>query len=333
LRLSGEPAQTPFLQRVCAPNEPDVVLPTQNLAITGALTAEALLATPEHQDSIYARLYRRVLPPGLSQVTAMLAQQPTLVSVELGANEIFGASDGAYVPGQTVVPVSVWAPQYRQVLDNVQRATSRALLVGLPTRALDFPGLRLGDELWAARATFVPFNVAVSSDCRGSANALLVPVIVTTAVRTGVFNALHHLGRYRLSCKDSPALAPNGSVIRDFVLSPTDLALVDRQLTEMDQLIRTEAVQRGFAYYTLGALYDDVNHKARFNAITLVTAQAPYGPYFSLDGVHPSARGAQVLAEAAARALDERYEAGIGPRATLTAARSTESSVPPISDR
>jgi lysophospholipase L1-like esterase len=40
----------------------------------------------------------------------------------------------------------------------------------------------------------------------------------------------------------------------------------------------------------------------------MMTTNHPYGSLISLDGIHPSAAGARVLAEAAAQALDARYD-------------------------
>jgi lysophospholipase L1-like esterase len=308
VRVSGEDAGAPFLSRLCAPNEPGVTLPAGNVAVNGALTAAALYATPEQPDPFYAPLYSRVLPSGLSQVTAMMVQHPTFVSVELGANEVLGARDGAYIPFKTVVPVAAWVPDYRKVLDAVQQMTSHAVLVGLANHAINFPSFRTGDELWQARATFAPFNVVVSVDCQASANVLFVPVIVPTAVAKGAYYQSHQYGPYPLSCADSPPLAPDGSVIRDYILSPADIALVDAQLSQMNAIIRVEALTRRFAYFALGTLYDEVNVKAPFSAVTLMTSSQPYGPYISLDGVHPSAAGNAILAAAAARAITDRQE-------------------------
>jgi lysophospholipase L1-like esterase len=42
-----------------------------------------------------------------------------------------------------------------------------------------------------------------------------------------------------------------------------------------------------------------------------MTSSQPYGPYVSLDGIHPTAAGQRILAEAAARALNETYGFGI----------------------
>src|SRR5688572_2094118 len=314
IRVSGEAAAAPLLSRVCAPNEPGVTLPAGNVAISGARTVHALNATPESPDPNYTPLYARVLPPGMSQVTAMEAQNPKIVSVELGGNEILGTHHGAYVPGQTFVPVSVWVTDYRKVVDRVQAATKKALLVGLIDHAISFPAFRAGSELWAANSTFAPFHVTVSDDCSvapGKDNVLFVPVRVGAAAAQGAARRSQGLSPFVLSCANAPATDATGTVIRDYVLSPAELALIDAQFAAMNAIIRAEAESRGFAYFALSALYEEVSTKAAFSAITLLTSAEPFGPFIGLDGIHPSAEGARVLAEAAAAALNVRYNMAI----------------------
>jgi lysophospholipase L1-like esterase len=79
----------------------------------------------------------------------------------------------------------------------------------------------------------------------------------------------------------------------------------------MNAVIRNEASARGFAYFPLGALYEGVVTKPAFSAVAIMTTAQPYGPYISLDGIHPSAEGARVIADAAATALNARYRLGI----------------------
>jgi len=311
VRVSGEGAATPFLSRICAPNEAGVTLPTGNVAISGARTTHALTATPEQPDPSYAPLYARVLPPGMSQVTAMEAQNPKIVSVELGANEVLGAREGAFVPGQTVVPVAFWAPGYHQVVERVDRVAKHAVLVGLIDHARSFPSFRTGAELWAARATFTPFNVAVNADCSvppGSDNLLFVPVRVLQAAFEGAGRARAGIpGPAVLSCANFPNVDANGIAIRDYVLGPSDVAQLDAQFAAMNAIIRAEAEAHGFAYFALSALYEVANTKPPFSAITMLTSPQPFGPLVSLDGLHPSAEGSRVLAEAAAAALAAQY--------------------------
>jgi lysophospholipase L1-like esterase len=304
-RTSDEAAGLPFLQRQCMPNEDGVVLPTGNVAIDGARTGQALTATPENPDPGHATQYPRVLAPGQSQVTAMESQNPKIVSVELGGNDILGASHGFYAPGVNVVPVAYWEPQYREVVARVDAAAKHAVLVGLLNDVRSFPAFRTGAEFWTARATFAPFNVAISANCEGSTNLLFVPFIVPTAVGTGAFYASKGFGQYTLSCANSPA------PVEDYILDATDVSAVNAQLAAMNAVIQNEAQTRGFAYFPLGALYEGPVTKPAFNAIAIMTTAQPYGPYISLDGIHPSAEGARVIADAAATAINTTYHLAI----------------------
>jgi hypothetical protein len=185
--------------------------------------------------------------------------------------------------------------------------TKHGVLVGLIDDVRDFPSYRSGAELWDARATFAPFNVSVANDCAGSPNQLFVPVRVSVAVATGAAYRTQGLGPYPLSC----ANAPSASGIQDYVLGPDDVAALNAQLGAMNAIVRSEAQARGFAYFELGALYEDAVVKAPFNAVTHMTSAQPYGPFISLDGLHPSAAGSRVLADAAARAVNATYGLGI----------------------
>jgi hypothetical protein len=205
----------------------------------------------------------------------------------------------------------VWKPLYTQVVEAVARTTKRAVLVGLIEDAMEFPSFRTAKELWDARATFAPFNVAVGEDCGtiNSTNVLFVAVRVPDAAARGAARArAGEPGPHVLNCFN----APSSSGIQDFVLTAAEIALLNAQSAQRDAFIRSEAERRRFAYARLGALYSDVNVKEPFNAITLMTSPQPYGLYVSLDGFHPSAEGARILAEAAAAALNKRYHLRIG---------------------
>jgi hypothetical protein len=301
-RLSGESAAADPSTLSCAPLLPGVTLPVDNVSISGALTQNALLTTPQ---STTDPLYSRVLQPGMTQVSTMMALNPKLVSVELGATEVLGARSGIAIPGVSIVPLQVWQPLYDQVLDSVQKVTKMAVLVGLIGDAASFPAFRRSAEMWNDRLEFAALNVAVNADCNGSQNLLFVPIKVESAVLSGAQLAAQHLGPAPLSC------AAGGPTDQDLVLTPAELAVVNAQIHAMSAHIRSEATRRGFAYFELGALYDRSDLKPPFSVVTMMTTLAPYGPLISLDGVHPSAAGAAVLARAAAAALDETYRLGL----------------------
>ena len=304
-RVSGESVAAPEGTLSCAPNEPGVVLPTQNNAIPGALTQDALSTRPEDRTDAYSsQLYRRFLPEGLSQVSAFLSQNPKFAIIELGANDILGIHSGVVIPGASFVPFAVWAGQYNAVLDQVGTVTRQGLLVGLGREISKLSSLRRGTELWADRAAFLSaFNVDVSANCETSANLIVVPAVVPAAVANGLGRRAAGAGPFTLSCAEGPFN------VQDRVLTPTEAAAVDAQLVQMSDHIQGQAAARGYAFIELEVLYG--LPKPTFSVVAFMTGGAPYGPNISLDGLHPSAAGHTILANAAARAIEDRYNVGL----------------------
>lgn len=316
-RVNGE---SPFVRSsICAPREDESMAPVQNLALSEALTANALGTTPESPSPASWRLrgafYSRVLGAGQTQLTAMLAQQPDLVSVEFGVNEVLGARSGLVVPGVTIVPVSAWRPAYDQLIAGVKSAGAQVLLVGLLSDVTNFPSLRKGSELDANRAELAGFGIVVGADCGTTAsdNHIFVPAKVIGTYAAA--KAAQAAGRPApiLGCADVPGT-------QDYVLTPADIATLDAQLGAMNTHVRNIAAENGFAFFDLDPLYGQRNLKAPFSASALLTSDEPYGPDISADGVHPSGAGHRILAREAAKALNVTYHLGVS-RGTVVARR------------
>lgn len=299
MRLSGEGFSG---SSVCAPNEPGVQLPTQDVALAGALAGYALFVTPAIADGA-APWYSRVLPPGMTQVSAALSQNPTLVSVELGGNDILGTLGGRVVPGATFTPLANYEQALGAVLDAVGSVAPKVLVVGMSTDGTNIPALRRGDEIWADREEFAALHVDVSADCDGSPNYINASVKSLIMVFTGAFTSTHGLPNPVYSCADIPSLTDD-----DFVLTPADITFLNGMLVQMRDFAQQQAAARGYAFTTIGALYDRQNLKPPvYSVISQLTSGHPYGPYISLDGVHPFPLGESVLARAAANALNKNY--------------------------
>jgi hypothetical protein len=292
-RLSGESI---LGSTVCAPLSAGVSLPTQNVALAGALAIDALTTTPQIAGTAFP-WYARVLPPGTTQVTAALAQHPTIVSVELGANEILHTTSGLLIPGVTFATLPQFAVPYHAVLDAIGTAQPEAVLVGLPLDAANFPSLRRADEIWADRAEFAALHVAVSNDCATSGNYINVSVKSLNLVLAAASSPTPVV----FSCADVPNT-------QDLVLTPPDIAFLNGLLAQMDADVRQEAAARGYAYFSLGALFDRSDIKGgKYSIISQLLSPLPYGPFISLDGVHPNALGHSILAGAAAAAINKTY--------------------------
>ncbi|HEV8446565.1 MAG TPA: hypothetical protein VGQ44_07085, partial [Gemmatimonadaceae bacterium] len=147
-RLSGEGAGDDPAQLSFSPDEAGVFLPVDNVGLNGARTHDALYATAQNiTDQGNAKIYSRVLQPGQTQVSTMMAANPKLVSVELGANEVLQARSGIAIEGGNLASFDAWAPVYDQVLDSVQKVTKMAVVVGLIDDLGHAAAFRTGDEL------------------------------------------------------------------------------------------------------------------------------------------------------------------------------------------
>ncbi|GAC1697725.1 MAG: SGNH/GDSL hydrolase family protein [Gemmatimonadaceae bacterium] len=302
-RINGDPAAG---SNVCAGLLPGVTLPVANVAIDGSITQEALSVTPEIAgigDPFRGALFSRVLRPGHTQVTEMIAQHPKFVSVELGANELLRGRAGILIPGLTFIPYAAWQADYDRVVAAVRSTRARALLIGL-ARELDvFPSFRRGRELWAARAQFEALYVKVSAGCDGADrdNVLFVYPIILRAVAEAQAAAAAGRPMPVLSCADVP-----GTV--DFILTPSDVAVLNGQMVRMNAHIQSLAAENGYAFMQLGALYDRADLKGPLDVRSFLFSPQPFGALISLDGIHPSAAGHAILAEAAARAIGLRRD-------------------------
>jgi hypothetical protein len=267
---------------ICMPLQPGVTLPANNVAISGAATRDALFSTPETK----GQRYSRVLPAGHTQVSAMQAQNPTFVSVELGANEVLPAATGLVT---SMTPYEEWTRDYDEVIAAVQSTGARALLVGLPSNAATFPSVRRAREFFNEWPYLLTLGIRVSFTCYFSSNYLFVPGYVLTLLSRAPTSA---------TCANVP-----GTV--DYVVTAAELGAINNRLAQMNAYIQAHANANGYAYFSIDAVYG--LPKPRFRVVDVLFSSTPFGPYMSLDGVHPNSQGQSLLATAAVQAINARY--------------------------
>jgi hypothetical protein len=277
------------VMNTCAPLRDGIAPPTNSVAISGAKAYDALHTTPEGEaahNERAGRLYSRVLAPGQTQVTAMLAQTPTFVSVELAANEVLPASTGRV---SAMTPFADWAAVYDQIINAVKSTGARAVLVGVPNNAAQFPSIRRAREFFYEWPYLLPLGIKVSLNCYFTSNYVFIPGFVLTLMAAAPTTA---------SCADVPGAA-------DYVLTSGDIATINSRMAQMNSYIQSKANENGYAYFSLSALYD--LPKPSFSILDVLFSNSPFGPNISLDGVHPSAQGQTILANAAVQAINATY--------------------------
>jgi hypothetical protein len=247
-------------------------------------------------------LYKAVLLPKNTQVSEMMSQKPTLVSVELGANEVLRAvTAGIVIPAAqyrqpdntfTFYPIELWQPEYDAIVDSLAKTGAKALLVSVPLIP-SLVGVYPGDDFYQQAAAFQAVGVVVNSDCQGNDNLIYAFGKVLTALGSAK--------PYDFSCTENLGAA-------DFILTPSDTAFIDGLIRQMNAHISAQSASHSWAYLDLNtALASFVAQKTHFNLSNFLSCPRPFGQYISLDGIHPTEDGQQAIANAAADALNSTY--------------------------
>ncbi len=284
-------------------------LPTNNVAMSGATAWDALHTTPRsfvtQAPSLDQTRYALVLPSLQTQVQSMQAQRPTLVAVELGAGEVMRAATSGLVTvgtsytqktAWTLMPAAVFSTVFDSIADSVKATGAKAVFLGVPA-VMSLPVFQVGDVMWQQRTALASYGIAVAADCQGSANLLnivqLLPPLVAAARTAGQ--------NQPLSCADQPGAA-------DYILTPSDAALIGQTITALNAAIKAAADKRQIPYVDVPLLSSEMPFAApAFTAANFLGGDAPFGLATSLDGVQPSALGHELLADRVAAALNSAY--------------------------
>ena len=278
---------------VCSPSAAGVVLPAQNVSVSGQTAADAATANPGP-----GTLAARVIPAGQTQLAAMRVQNPTFVTVEFGSSEIIQALTGL-VSSATTTPFATFSTNYQTIINDVRQSGARALLATLPVDVTKFPALRTGPEVASQRTALAARNVSVNANCDASTNLIAIPKVLS-AVASGAARAAAGLGPFDLSCADVA-----GTV--DGVLTTADVIALNALVAQMNTFITLKANESDWATFSLGALYDTAKDGVAFDVNAILTSNTPFGPRISLDSIHPTLAGQQVLMAAAKAAIIAKY--------------------------
>ncbi len=307
-RLNGLPSSA---APVCAPLLPGIELPANNVAIEGSTAFEAVDVTPVTAGTLFGpfrqSVYRRVLRDDQTQVTAMLSQDPTFVSVEFGANEVLRVQSGVLAPNLTYTPLETFRLNYNKIIDSVKTTGAKAVLVGLIDDVRTFSTIRTAAEIHAESLAFHAFYVTIGTQCKTSPNVVTVPLFVPAILGRGQAAAAAGQPRPVITCADVPGQ-------QDATLTQSDITFINSLLVQMDTVIAHRAQENGYAHFRLQALYGIAKSGNPFRLtaaadqpVAFLSGATPYGPLISIDGVHPSREGHSVIAQAAVDAINQQY--------------------------
>jgi hypothetical protein len=319
--LAGPLTAERIADEICAGRvQPRPVL-VQNLAVPGATLAHALstAGTGSGLDPL--------ILGGQSQVDAMRAAQPTLVSVWLGNNDALRAALQADTA--LLTPLPDFRAAYDLLVEAIRSTPARdVILIGVADAAVMAPALQPGAYFWGlAQLPELPITLDVDDDCAPFSPA-------------GDRNeaAFRHLVSFQAVADHLASGAAGAARIRcgagePYVLGDMGQQAIARRVADFNAHIRQRAEDNGWIYVDpmaemflpahsnpdlvrkcqglAGAATPEQFAAAVQNTCPGPTAPNFFGLYFSYDGFHPSSEGHPVIADVLAARLNHKHGLGL----------------------
>jgi len=91
------------------------------------------------------------------------------------------------------------------------------------------------------------------------------------------------------------------------LLSPDETATLVQTVQQYNAFIQQQADRLGWAYLDPNVKLLELKNQGQIPIFPNVNSSEPFGPYFSLDGVHPSSAAHRLVAQEAAAAINAVY--------------------------
>ncbi|MDH3292550.1 MAG: SGNH/GDSL hydrolase family protein [Gemmatimonadota bacterium] len=270
-----------------------------NVAVPGA---ESIDPTNNLDASSSANALTTLLLGGRTQLEAAAAAKPTFVSVWIGNNDVLGSALSG--TDQGVTPTATFAANFDAMMTALDgMGVQGGILLGV-VKVTNTPNLSPGVAYFGAKAqgalppTFTVDNSCAPAVLGGVGESTLVPF----AYGFGVLLAQASQGvSVTLNCATDPP-----------VLSGAEITNIVTAIAGYNQTVQAAATARGWAFWDPNVVLDSVKAAGDIPLFPNPAAPtAPFGQWFSSDGVHPSSQAHQVVAQRAWDAIVAEY--GITP--------------------
>jgi GDSL-like Lipase/Acylhydrolase len=301
----------------CSFRDPVIPPYLSNVAVPGAEALDLLQNGPGSGTNSNA--LTQLLLGGRTQIQAMVAAQPTFVSVWIGNNDVLGAATNSANAGDStlITPPATVQTEYTNIADAVAGTGASAILIGVANVTV-LPFFSQGATYWLIKNGFVPGAVfpaafTVSNNCApiftgipgARGDSVLVPFPYGGALLTAA-SPPNNQPR-NLDCADTVKA----------IVVPSELRKLVGAVLAYNAADSTIATQHGWAWLnpnpTLDSLRAIPTQVAPFPAFTNAQGQPnpcsanPFGLAFSCDGVHPSAATHVLIARHVVSAINAKY--------------------------
>jgi lysophospholipase L1-like esterase len=304
-------ATTPAAGVPCARiNISDLV---NNVGVPGARAADPTSPSTPQSNGL-----TQLFLGGKTQVQRALDAKPTFSTVFIGNNDILSMAIGGLstLPGVAQPTAqTAFETSYAKMLDELEAGAPE--LKGVLIGVLNVANLPILFSANAARANaaFIgglsaATGRAVSFDpatCTAGTATLIAFPIVAQIRNDPTFSSI-------IRCEKGTTADPRVGDL--FVLDATEQGQAAAIVSGYNNFIKTkaEAAPLGWAYLDPNVLFDSIKTASPANIPALPnlsSATAAYGPFFSLDGVHPNAAAHKLLANKLIAIINAKYSTSL----------------------
>ena len=298
--LKGDSASTGTTCRFRVPGSVTSVL--NNVAVPGVTSFD-----PTAPVGPAASALTQLFLGGKTMVMKALDAQPTFATVWIGNNDVLGPGTSGLIG--TATPLDVFRRNYDIIVRDLVAGAPG--LKGVLIAVAQVPNVPL---MIPAAAFTNPAVLGAASQVAGRAVSL-DPV---TCAGTGLGSLIDF--QYLAAIRARPAGFP-GTIfcspisgggqtdLGDFlVLDPTETASLTTLISGYNSYIKAKADSVGFAFFDPNPLLAGLKASGAvpvFPNLTSVTQ--PFGQFFSLDGVHPSAAAHILIADSLVAVINAKY--------------------------
>lgn len=296
----------------CALRNPAPLPWLSNVAVPGARVVETYnnLATPVSSSNALTTF----ILGGRTQVQAMRAADPTLVTVWIGANDVLGSLTNGANPGTplAVTPSATFSAEYDTLAAQLDSTGAKVVLIGVPD-VTNIPYASAAHYYFCASANgaatcglspALPPGFYVSPTCAAYLASPVDSILVPWSVGVPLISAAAAGASDTLDCS-----------VDTKVVTASEFAGLRNAVAAFNTKIAATAAAHNWAYFdpnpTLAAFKADPTKIVPFPSLPGSPGNAGpnvlFGSMFTLDGVHPSAAAHKVIADSLISTINATY--------------------------
>lgn len=282
-----------------------------NLAVPG-LGVQDIYSNTASGLSTYSQLTQFFLG-GRTQIQWLMQANPTFVTVEVGPNDVLGPMLAAN-PGDPaeLTSTATFGTLFRQLGDSIASLGAEAALM-LTLDVTLVPFASAGSAYWCIKnqpacgfSTPTPFPASFSVDDN------CAPLAVHPAAQGDSVLVPWTIGLPKIAAAAQGAPTVLDCSLDAEVVSPAELVAIRSATAANNAVVSAVAAEHGWAVVDPNPSFLAARADGSIPAFpdisqALSGGNVTFGPYFSLDGFHPSTAGQVVLANLVIAAINTQY--------------------------